>query len=214
MVEGLRLQIEDEYDAFGGLAESVSDSIMGLRNNVLTLIAFIITLDVALATLKIIDLLTVEYSLVVLALIAIAVFFGLNALHSYYMGRLEHVENAYQGGINILHFLWGSYYSRGTMNVETVTTDTIHVLDDYAKVVLGALYSNILTAYEGAIGSTLRGKDRDDFRRDMQQLSGYTEKAYQRYRSMRDTFRVPGFLSNDLLAMVQPFEDRFQKEAR
>lgn len=213
MVEGLRLQVEDEYDAFAGLVESVSDSIMGLRNNALTLIAFLFTLAIALATLKIIDLLSVEYALIILAFIGIAAFFILNSLHSYFMDRLEHVENAYLGGINILHYLWGSYYSGGTMNVETVTTETIHVLDDYAKVVAGAIYSNILVAYEGAIGSTLRGNDRDEFRRNIKHVSGYTERAYQKYKAMRETFRAPGFLSNDLLAMVQPFEDKFDKEA-
>ena len=188
MVEGLRLQLEDEYDAFAGLVESISDSLMDLRNNALTLIAFLFTLAIALATLKVIDLVILEYSLIILAFIAIAVFFALNSLHSFFMSRLEQVENAYLGGINILHYLWGSYYSGGTMNFESTSTETIHVLDEYAKVVVGALYSNVLSAYEGAIGSTLRGEDRDEFRKAIKQVSGYTERSYEKYKVIEGRF--------------------------
>jgi len=213
MVEGLRLQLEDDYDSFATTMDSTSDALIGWRNNGLTLITFLFTLAIALATLKLMGLALLEDSLVILAFVAIATFFAFDALHSFMMNRFEHVESAYLSGINVLQYLWGSYYSVGTTNFETTTIATIHVLDEYAKVVFGALCVNILLAHERAIGSILTGEDREEFRKDIERLTGYAERAYENYKERRSIFRESGFLSKDLLDMVEPFEFRYRKEA-
>jgi hypothetical protein len=169
------------------------------------------TLSVSLAAVDLLTLSVLKFLLIVLALAAILTFLLVNALRSYIMTRLDFVDSAYTNGLQALHYLWASFYSGGTLNYTQMSIERLHLLDSFAKVALAALYVPVLVAYETAIGTTLSGKDKANFQQQMEILKRFVERGYKQFKDNRDSFQGMDF-SADILAMVTPFEGRFQRE--
>jgi hypothetical protein len=212
MIEVMRSTLRDDRNSFETSVKEYVDNLTKLRNNILTFLGVVTTGALSLASLQLITLTVLRDILIVIAVLAIALFYRFTADRYSFSKKMDVVSDSWLRALASTNYLWSAFYSRGTLNFLSVSIAQLYLLDSFAKTALSSLFADVLAAYKRAFLRMPMGSDKQNFQAIMQKLDGFVDRGYQEYKEKRSDFLAKGLFSQDLLSMVSVFEKRYLAE--
>lgn len=203
---------QSDYDSYSANLQEADEGLTKGRNTIWQVVAGIVTVALGLAALKVINntaLLALLAGFGLLGLVATSL---IEIVRRWVNPQLDKVDAAYNSTRLQLLYLQNWFVNTTIHLTPLLTQEKLDLYYDFVRCASGAQYSAVLGSVVTFEAQLKLVKPGEALKPELQRLVTFRDRGYGLYLQRRLELQDATIFSDDLRAMLEPFETRYQKE--